>query len=96
MLLVPIKTDAGQGGRMAGTGTFKLEGSPILGGVNISADSSNVAVVTVRKDDANGDIIFDQSTKSPLFVSAPFLATKVCYFSITGVNAEAQFYQWQE
>lgn len=95
MLLQAIETSEGQG-QISGTGTFLLEGSPILGAVNVSADGTNSAVVTVKENDVDGDIIFDQSTKSPLFVAAPFKGVERCYFSVSGVNATCQFFQWVE
>jgi len=95
MLLIPLNTSAGDG-TVSGTGTFELEGGPILGGVNIAADGTNDATVEVRWDDDVGKVIFSQVTKSPMFVAAPMQATLICYFSVTGTGASAQFFQWVE
>lgn len=96
MQLKAIKDSAGDDGLLTGTGHFDLDGSPILGAVNISTDGTNAAVVVVRETDSNGDIIFEQSTKSPMYIAAPMAAVNRCYYSITGTGASVQFFQWKQ
>ena len=87
-------------GKVAGTGTVTLQGQHgdggTVGGVLISTDGTNAAAVVLRKNDASGAIVFDLSTKTPIFVTAPILVanTAQVYFSITGTGASAQLYEW--
>ena len=87
-------------GAVSGTGTFPLD-SRILGGVLISTDGTNAAVVTVQKDNSNGRQIFSISTKTPIFITGPIgnrdtdnSASQLAYYSVTGTGASAQFYEW--
>lgn len=86
---------AGVGGLITGTGTVAVP-SGIVGGINISADGTNAAVVVLRKNDASGEIIFSQSTKSPMLAVAPFNAAQTVYYSVSGTGASAQFFEWVE
>lgn len=97
MLLKPATN-----GAVTGTGTAPLE-SRILGGVLISTDGTNAAVVTVQKDNASGRQIFSISTKTPIFISGPIAnrdtdnsTSQVAYYSVTGTGASAQLYEWAE
>jgi hypothetical protein len=97
MLLKPVTN-----GAVAGTGTALLE-SRILGGVLISTDGTNAAVVTVQKDNSSGRQIFSISTKSPIFIAGPIAnrdtdnsTSQVAYYSVTGTGAAAQFFEWVE
>ena len=84
-------------GKVSGTGTFIIP-SGILGGILITTDSSNAAVVTVQRDDANGKKVFDISTIAPTFIIGPVALqdTDTAYYSITGTGASVQFYEWTE
>ena len=89
MILKPI-TD----GKVAGTGTLTLE-SRILGGILVSSDGTNAAVIIIRNDDASGTRFFDISTKAPGLIIGPIKAdSDTIYYSITGTNASAQLYEW--
>lgn len=94
MILKAVTTNGNQAGLITGTDTFKLS-SKTLGGVNISTDGTNAAAVVVRKDGPEGEIIFQQSTKTPVLMVAPIQAASVCYCSVSGTGASAQFFEWQ-
>ncbi len=89
-------------GTISGTGTVTLEGqfgnAGTIGGVLITADGTNDATVTLRKDTATGTILFDIVTKSPIFVSGPFRSdsTKTIYYTISGTGASAMLYEWHD
>ena len=89
-------------GKVSGTGTVKMIGRTgnggTLGGVLITTDSSTAGVVILRKDNATGDIIFDISTVPPIFVTAPIRVndTDTIYFDISGANASAMLYEWND
>ena len=93
MLLIPLKNEAGVGGKLSGTGIINLK-RKILGGVLISTDSTNAAVVQIRKDNSSGDIIFDESTKNPMFPVVPIQAADQIYYNISGTGASAQLFEW--
>lgn len=93
MILRAITTEGNHSGLMSGADSLRIS-SKILGGVNISADGTNAATVVVRKDGPEGEIIFHQITKSPLFVVGPIQAANICYCNVTGTGALAQFYEW--
>jgi hypothetical protein len=89
-------------GTVTGTGSIILE-SRILGGVLITTDGTNAAVVTVQKDNASGRQIFSISTKTPIFIMGPMgnrdtdnSASQIAYYSVTGTGAAAQLYEWVE
>lgn len=84
-------------GSVSGTNTLTID-SQILGGVLISTDGTNAAVVVVRRNDPNGKIIFQMSTKTPVFASGPFSTegTPTVYLSVSGTGGTAQLYQWIE
>lgn len=99
MILNPVTTrsegNVQQQGLVSGVGQFVLVNG-LLGGINISTDGANAAVVTVRRNDATGAIVAQFSTVSTQMIVAPFLAAKTCYFTITGTGASAQFFEWTE
>lgn len=72
--------------------------SCIVGGVLISADSTNAAIVTIQRNDASGKQIFSISSKVPLWIAGPISAegTSTIYVSISGTGAAAQIYEWVE
>ena len=83
-------------GRITGTGTLEFE-SRILGGVLISADGTNAAVVTVQADNSSGATVFSLSSESPIFVAGPIaIGSSAGYYSITGTGGAAQLYEWVE
>lgn len=73
-------------------------GSGILGGVLITTDGTNAAVVIVRRVDSNGKQVFKLSTKTPLFIKGPIGLEGVsdAYCDVSGTGAAAQFYEWLE
>ncbi len=97
-----MKLTALTAGKVSSTGTVELAGQPgvggTIGGVLISTDGTNAAVVILREDDASGTILFDISTKSPMFVTAPIRSgnTATVYYSITGTGASAMLYEWND
>jgi len=89
-------------GKVSSTGTVTLAGQHgaggTIGGVLITTDGSNAAVVVLKEDDTNGTILFDISTKSPMFVVGPIRSgnTASIYYSITGTGASAMLYEWND
>ena len=91
------KTD----GKVTGTGTITME-TGRLGGVLISTDGTNAAAVILKKDDANGEIGFDISTKQPVWIGAPIKIdptgadshSAVLYYDISGTGASAMLYEY--
>jgi hypothetical protein len=89
MLLNPISE-----GGINGTALATIL-SKIIGGVLISADSTNDATVTLREDGANGKVVFHLVTKTPAFVCAPIrLGSTQLYISCTGTGAKCFVYEW--
>ena len=88
MILSSITT-----GLVSGTDTAACPGT-VLGAVNISADGTNACSVTLRKNSASGDIIFQQSTKTPMFIIAPLRGAAVIHYVISGTGGSAQLYEW--
>ena len=90
MILNPL-TD----GKVTGTAELIIP-SGILGGVLISTNSSNAAVVTVQRNNASGKKVFDISTIAPAFLIGPVSLedTDIAYYSVTGTGASVQFYEW--
>lgn len=86
MLLTPI-TD----GRVSGIGTLIMS-TGVLGGVMITADGTNDAVVVIRNNGPDGRKIFHLSTKNSIFVGAPIACCKEVYYDISGTGASAQIY----
>ena len=82
-------------GRISGTGTIQCK-SFILGGVLISTNNTNAAAVQIRRDDVNGKLLFDISTITSMFATAPISTegTQTLYYSITGTGGSAQLYEW--
>ena len=88
-------------GKVAGTGTLMLTGQHgaggTVGGVLISTDGTNAAVVILRENDSSGRIIFDVSSKTPQFPVAPLrLETDKVYYDISGTGASAMLYEWND
>ena len=84
-------------GAVAGTATVTCE-SGVLGGVLVTTDGTNAAVITVQKDTAAGKKVFDISSLVPVFIKAPMTleGTTSMYYSVTGTGAKAQFFEWIE
>ena len=82
-------------GAVSGTDTLTVKGF-IIGGVLITTDGTNAASVTIRRNDASGKILFQISTKTPIFVSGPFSTeeTSTIYISVSGTGGAAQIYEW--
>ena len=89
-------------GAQTNTGTAELISSVnkggVIGGVLITADGSNDATVILRENNSTGFILFEIVTKSPLFITAPIRSgnTNIIYYSITGTNATAMLYEWND
>lgn len=87
-------------GAVTGTGTATLEANPgadgLIGGVLISTDGTNAAVVVLRRDNASGKQVFSVSTVQAGMITAPISmeGTATCYFSVTGTGASAQLFEW--
>lgn len=82
------------GKKTAGTGTVACN-TGVFGGALISTDGTNAATVTVRKTDANGELIVDSfTTKYSMFIGAPFAGADTLYWSLAGVGAGLQLYEW--
>ncbi len=88
MILKPITN-----GRTSGAAIVACP-SRLLGGVLISVDGTNAGTVTVRKDSATGDVVFDMVAFRPVFFSKPMLASDVIYYSISGTGCTAMLYEW--
>jgi hypothetical protein len=70
--------------------------SGIVGGVLITADGTNNAVLVVRRTDSAGKPIINVTTKIPLWVTGPFHLedTERAYVDISGTGAAVQVYEW--
>lgn len=90
MVLRPITN-----GSVTGNNTLTIA-SQIVGGVLITTDGTNAAVVTVHRDDASGKEIFDISSKQPLWIAGPFSleGTDQAYVTVSGTGAAVQIYEW--
>lgn len=80
-------------GKISGAGTITLSGM-MIGGVLVSTDGTNAAVVQIRKINAAGSIVFDISSKNPIWVMGPLEAGNVIWYSISGTGATAQIFEW--
>ena len=68
-----------------------------LGGVIITTDGTNAAVVIIQINNDVGKKVFDISTKTPgVFILNPISleGSTVIYYSITGTGAAAQLYEY--
>ena len=91
MLLNPVSD-----GSVTGTGTLTFE-SGILGGVLLTANGTNDTTVTMQVSNSSGSKVFQIVSKSPIFVAGPInLGVQVGYYSVSGVGAGCQFYEWVE
>lgn len=102
MMLMPLTLSAANitartDGAVTGTGTLSIP-SGVLGGILISADGSNTVTVLVYLNDSSGKQVFDLTTKSPALIIGPiYLEGKnTIYYSVSGTNGAAQFYQWNQ
>lgn len=70
--------------------------SGIVGGVLITADGTNNAVLTLRRVNSTGKPIIQVTTKIPLWVNGPFHMedTSDAYVDISGTGAAVQVYEW--
>jgi len=84
-------------GSFSGTQTLVCK-SRIIGGVLITADSTNAAAVTIQNTDGSGKYALQISTKVPLWLAGPFALenTETAYVSVSGTGALAQIYEWVE
>jgi len=79
--------------KITGTGTLTCENG-IIGGVLISTDNSNAAAVTIQKDGSKGEMVFDISTKTAMYVRCQIPAATTIYYSISGTGASAQIFEY--
>jgi len=80
--------------KVTGTGTFNLT-RKLLGGIILTTDGTNAAVVVIRKNNATGDIIFDLSSKQPgYYLGNPIEAADVIYYSVSGTGGAAQIFEY--
>lgn len=97
MKLLPLTA-----GAVAGANTVTLTGqvgdAGTIGGVLITTDGTNAADVVLRKNDGAGAILFDISTKTPIFVVAPIKVddTATVHYTISGTGAAAMLYEWHD
>lgn len=90
-------------GAVSGTGTITVE-NRTLGGVLISTNNTNAAVVVVRVTDSSGHRVFSISSLTPGFHVAPIRlqgpndkqASQTLYYDISGTGASAQLFEWVE
>jgi len=95
MLLKPV-SDGPVTAAGVSTGTLTFE-SGILGAVDITADGSNVATVTLQQNNSSGKVVFSMKTKQPISINGPrAIGVQAAYYSVTGTAAEAMFYEWVE
>lgn len=80
-------------GRISGTGTLVCE-QPRVGGFLLSSDGTNSGTWTIRKNNATGAILFEQTGKSPLaaFTAIELEDTSVLYYSVSGTGAGVMLY----
>lgn len=89
MILQPLSE-----GSLNGSGSFFVK-TRIVGGIVITADGTNDATVTIRRNDANGTPVFKIVTKSPAFIIAPiFCNTQNIYVTCSGTGAGVFLYEW--
>ena len=90
-----MKLRALNNGAVTSTGTVTVP-SATIGGVLVTADGTNNATISLKRDDTNGKEIFDLVTKSPGFFVAPVdtEGTTTVYYSVSGTGAAAQLYEW--
>lgn len=70
----------------------------VIGGILISADSTNAATVIIRQDSSNGKAVFKLVTKVPIMIVGPISleGTQTAYLDVSGTGAAAQLYEWLE
>lgn len=84
------------GGQAPGNGVIDCP-SGKLGGLLISADGTNPATVTIRKDNSGGRAIVDAfNTRHSAFIAAPFEGADKLYWELAGTNARLQIYEWAD
>lgn len=68
----------------------------IIGGLLITADGTNNAVVKVRRENAEGKPVIDITTKIPLWITGPISLenTSTAYVNVSGTGAAVQVYEW--
>lgn len=95
MLLKPV-SDGPRTAAQDPTGTLTFE-SGILGGIAITTNGTNAAVVTLQQNNSSGKKVFGISTKQPMWITGPVqLGVQAGYYSVTGTGAEAHFFEWIE
>jgi hypothetical protein len=80
------------GGAFSGTGIATLK-NKVLGGVLISADSTNDTTVIITNLDT-GDCVFRMIVKQPIFVCAPIYAGSRLQVTCSGTGGLVQIYEW--
>jgi hypothetical protein len=84
-------------GSFSGTQTLTVNAC-IIGGVLITADSTNNATVTIQRENDTGKEVFEIVTKVPLWIAGPFSleGARTAYVNVSGTGAAAQIYEWVE
>ncbi len=82
-------------GKVSSTGSMTVE-SGMIGGILVTTDGNNAAVITIQRNDSSGKKVFDISTLSPGMITVPLTLedTTTAYYSVTGTGASAQFFEW--
>lgn len=88
-----ILREISNGTKASETGLLECP-SGVFGGCLISTDGTNAAVVVIRNTDASGKIVFQISTKSTGAYILPTEAEQTIHYSVSGTNAEAEFFEY--
>ena len=79
-------------GSVSGTSTVELEASTI-GGVLISTDGTNAAVVVIRDRDDEGEIVIQYTGLEAIWIDGQFYCQSgTAHYAISGTGAEAQIF----
>lgn len=70
-----------------------------LGGLLITADGTNTVTVTVRKTNAEGELIIDAfQTRSSMFLAGPFdtAPATAIHYTLAGAGGGMQVFAWKD
>lgn len=81
-------------GQISGTGTLDLDTNK-LGGINMFSDGTNPCECVLRDGGPGGRIIFEQTVTGPQLFTMPLLVESgVLHYTITGIGATVEFFEW--